>query len=204
LKGRGLELAWLKSEVDAFFIHIQGSARLRLVEGGTMRIGYDGKSGHPYTGIGRLAAERGLLSREGAHKDGLEAWLRAEPEEGRALMRENRSFIFFREIGLLEHEGPIGAAAIPLTTGRSLAVDRTLVTFHTPIWVDAAELRDLDDADRPFRRLMIAHDTGSAIVGPGRGDLFFGSGDAAGSRAGRVRHAAAMTLLVPTPSAEAK
>lgn len=204
LAGQGLELAWLKSPVDAFFIHVQGSARLRLPDGSTMRIGFAGKSGHAYTSIGRLAVERGILRREDAHKDGLETWLKRHPAEGLALMRENRSFIFFHETELAEDEGPIGAAGVPLSPLRSLAVDRTLHTFHSPIWVDAPSLGDPDAANRSFRRLMIAQDTGSAIVGPARGDIFFGSGDRAGSLAGRVQHRAAMVLLLPeAASAEA-
>ena len=126
----GSSLPGCEDPVDAFFIHVQGSARLRLTDGGTMRIAFDGKSGHAYTSIGRLAVERGLLPREDADKDGLEAWLKAHPEEGRALMRENRSFIFFRETALGEDDGPLGAAGVPLTAGRSLAVDRTL--HHLP------------------------------------------------------------------------
>jgi membrane-bound lytic murein transglycosylase A len=204
LNGRGLELAWLRDPVDAFFIHVQGSARLRLLGGGTMRVAFDGKSGQPYTSIGRLAAERGILARDGAHKDGLETWLKAHPEAGRALMRENRSFIFFRETELAEHEGPLGAAGVSLTPGRSLAVDRSLTTFHTPIWVAAADLPDPDAPTRPFRRLMIAQDTGSAIVGPARGDIFFGSGDRAGSLAGHVRHEAEIIAFVPVASAAAR
>lgn len=199
LAGQGLELAWVESPVDAFFIHVQGSARLAL-GGEVMRISFDGKSGHAYTSIGRLAVERGLLPRERADKDGLEAWLRANPDAGAALMRENRSFIFFREVELGPDDGPLGAAGVPLTAGRSLAVDRTLMTFHAPVWVDVPELRD-PATETPFRRLMIAQDTGSAIVGPARGDLFFGSGAAAGSAAGRVRHAAEMIALVPRRSA---
>jgi membrane-bound lytic murein transglycosylase A len=197
LAGRGLEFAWLKDPVDRFFIQVQGSARLRLADGRTLRIAYDGKSGHPYTSIGRLAVERGILVRENADKDGLEAWLKRNRYEGRALMRENRSFIFFRATDLAEEQGPLGAAGVPLTAGRSLAVDRAQMTFHTPIFVDAP---GLDDPERPgeaWRRLMVAHDTGSAIVGPARGDLFFGSGNRAGSLAGRVRHAATMIALVP-------
>lgn len=196
LAGQGLEIAFVESPVDAFFIHVQGSARLKLAEGGTLRIAFAAKSGHPYTSIGRLAVERGLLKRERADKDGLEAWLKQNPEAGRALMRENRSFIFFRETELDEDDGPLGAAGVPLTPLRSLAVDRTLHTFHTPVWVDAPELA-APRGDAPFRRLMIAQDTGSAIVGPARGDIFFGSGAEAGSRAGRVRHKAAMVALVP-------
>jgi membrane-bound lytic murein transglycosylase A len=197
LAGRGLELAWLADPVDAFFVHVQGSARLRLTDGGTLRVSFDGKSGHPYTSIGRLAVERGLLSRDEADKDGLEAWLKRNREAGLALMRENRSYIFFRATSQAEDEGPIGAAGVPLSPGRSLAVDRTLHTFHTPIWVDAPGVHDGSGGDATFRRLMIAQDTGSAILGPARGDIFFGSGDRAGSMAGRVRHRAEMILLLP-------
>ncbi|HEX9904468.1 MAG TPA: MltA domain-containing protein [Propylenella sp.] len=201
LAGRGLELAWLEDPVDAFFIHVQGSARLRISDGGAMRIAFDGKSGHRYTSIARLAVERGILTREAADKAGLEAWLEGNPEAGRALMRENRSFIFFRETGQDEADGPIGAAGVPLSPGRSLAIDRTLHTFHTPVWVEALDLPDPNRAGEEFRRLMIAQDTGSAIVGPARGDIFYGSGEAAGVSAGRVRHAAAMIVLAPVGGA---
>jgi membrane-bound lytic murein transglycosylase A len=197
LAERGLEIAWLADPVDAFFIHVQGSARLRLTSGRTLRVSFDGKSGHPYTSIGRLAVERGLLSRDKADKDGLEAWLKQNREAGLALMRENRSYIFFHETSQAEGAGPIGAAGVPLSPGRSLAVDRTLHTFHTPIWVDAPGVDDGSGGDPTFRRLMIAQDTGSAILGPARGDIFFGSGDRAGSFAGRVRHRAEMIVLVP-------
>ena len=204
LAGRGLEIAYVEDPVDAFFVHVQGSARLRLRDGSTMRIGFAAKSGHRYTSIGRLAVERGLLSRARADKDGLEAWLKANRAAGVALMRENRSFIFFRELGDLgDADGPLGAAGVPLTAGRSLAVDRTLMTFHMPIFVTAPTLPDLADPDRPFRRLMIAQDTGSAILGPTRGDIFVGSGSAAGSLAGRIRHEARMVVLAPREMASA-
>ena len=197
LATRGLEIAWLADQVDAYFVHVQGSARLNMTDGRLVRIAFDGKSGHPYTSIGRLAVERGLLTPEAADKAGLEAWLKANPDAGRALMRENRSFIFFRETPELRPEdGPLGAGGVPLTPGRSLAVDRTQWTFHLPVWV-AAGLDDPDCPGRPFRRLMVAQDTGSAIVGPARGDLFLGSGVAAGRIAGTVRHPARMTALVP-------
>jgi membrane-bound lytic murein transglycosylase A len=203
LAGRGLEIAWVESPVDAFFVHVQGSARLALEEGGTIRIAYDGKSGHLYTSIGRLAVEREMLSREAADKDGLERWLKQNPEAGRALMRENRSFIFFRETEQGGDEGPIGAAGVPLTPLRSLAIDRALHTFHVPVWVDAPALPDPETRGRKFRRLLIAQDTGSAIVGPARGDIFFGSGAEAGSAAGRVRHSATMAVFVPAaPSSD--
>ena len=202
LVGKGLELAWLADPVDAYFVHIQGSARLRLPGGGLMRITFDGKSGHAYTSIGRMAVERGFLSAAAADKAGLETWLRQNRQAGCDLMQQNRSYIFFKQTPQITcEEGPVGAAGVPLTGGRSLAVDKNLMTFHTPVWVDAVGVPDPDapsDIAAPhFRRLMIAQDTGSAIVGPARGDLFFGSGDEAGERAGRVRHDAAMTLLLP-------
>lgn len=204
LSGRGLELAFLEDPVDAFFIHVQGSARLALAEGPgagmTLRIAFDGKSGHPYTAIGRLAVERGLLTLEQADKDGLESWLRAHPAEAISLMRENRSFIFFRETDNGADLGPVGAAGLPLTPLGSLAVDRRLHTFQTPILVTANTLED-PERGGPFRRLMIAQDTGSAIVGPARGDIFFGSGAEAGTLAGRVRHPATMVILAPKASA---
>lgn len=197
LGGQGLELAWIEDPVDAFFIHVQGSARLRLQGGSVMRIAFDGKSGHPYTSIGRLAVQRGLLRHDEAGKEGLEAWLKCNREAGRALMAENRSFIFFREVELPAHAGPMGAAGVPLTPGRSLAVDRTVHTFQTPIWVEVEDLADPDRPAAPFRRLMVAQDTGSAIVGVARGDLFFGSGGEAGLQAGRVRNRASTVVLVP-------
>ena len=202
LAGKGLELAWLADPVEAYFVHIQGSARLRMAGGGLMRIAFDGKSGHAYTSIGKLAVERGYLSTAAADKTGLEAWLRQNLQDGRNLMHQNRSYIFFKQTPQITSEdGPMGAAGVPLTAGRSLAIDRTFMTFHTPVWVDAAGVPDPDAppaaAATHFRRLMIAQDTGSAIVGPARGDLFFGSGEEAGARAGSVRHSAAMTLLLP-------
>ena len=134
----------------------------------------------------------------GADKDALEAWLKAHPGEGRRLIRENRSFVFFRETpDLRPDDGPIGAAGVAQTPGRSLAVDRRLVTFHAPVWVAVEGLAEAGAAGFRFPRLMIAQDTGSAIVGPGRGDLFFGSGSEAGSAAGKIRNRAAMTLLFP-------
>jgi membrane-bound lytic murein transglycosylase A len=197
LAGLRLELAWLQSAVDAFFIHVQGSARLRFPDGGIMRVAFAGKSGHPYTSIGRLAVERGWLSLEQADRDGLDAFLRAQPDEGRAVMAANRSFIFFRETDQPPDAGPIGAAGVPLVAGRSLALDRAIHAFHSPVFVAAPALMDPDRKPLAWRRLMVAHDTGSAIRGPARGDLYFGSGDAAGSAAGRVRHAATMTVLLP-------
>ncbi len=196
LDGLGLELFWFESLTDVFFIHVQGSARLNLPDGSVRRIGYAGKTGHPFTAIGKLLLERGKIDREDVSMQAIRAWLASNASEAKELMWENRSFIFFAEF---EHTnpdlGPIGAAGIPLTPGRSLAIDHMLYTFGTPIWV--ATRRPLSHESKPYRRLMVAQDTGSAIVGPARGDLFIGSGDEAGEIAGRIKHEADFVVMLP-------
>jgi len=193
LKGRGLEIAWLADRVDAFFIHIQGAARIRLPDGKTMRLTYAAKSGHPYTAIGRVLIEMGALDKNSATMQSIRAWLGANPKEAHKVMARNQSFIFFREAPIGdESDGPIAAAKVPLTAGRSLAVDRLLHTFGIPVWIETT----LPDASS-FNRLLIAQDTGTAIVGPARGDIFFGSGDTAGAIAGAMRASGRFVVLVP-------
>lgn len=203
LAGRDLELVHLADPVEAFFVHVQGSARIRLAEGGVMRLAYAGKAGHPYLSIGRLAIERGLIEADEMTLDALRAWLKAHPVEARALMRENRSFVFFAEqTGLDDALGAVAASGVQLTPGVSLAVDRTLHTFGVPIFLDADLPLGADGETIPFRRLMLAEDTGSAIVGPARGDVFVGLGAAAGVRAGRIRHTPrAFVVLAPNREA---
>jgi membrane-bound lytic murein transglycosylase A len=197
LSGRGLELVYLADPVDAFFIHIQGAARIELAEGGTMRATYAAKSGHPYTPIGRVLIEMGELEKGKATMPAIRAWLAGNPERAGAIMARNRSFIFFREAVVDDPElGPVAAAKVPLTPGRSLAVDRLLHSFHVPVFVDTRLPNGQD-----FRRLLVAQDTGSAIVGPARGDIFFGSGDDAGVLAGTMAAAGRFFLLVPRGSA---
>lgn len=196
LAGRGLELVYLVDPVDAFFIHIQGAARIALAEGGTLRLTYAAKSGHPYTAIGRVLIDMGELKPGKATMADIRAWLAENPERAAAVMARNRSFIFFREAPVDDAElGPVAAAKVPLTPGRSLAVDRLLHTFHTPVWVDTT----LPGGDT-FRRLTIAQDTGSAIIGPARGDIFFGAGDEAGKIAGGMASKGRFILLMPRHS----
>ncbi|HEV7253929.1 MAG TPA: murein transglycosylase A [Mesorhizobium sp.] len=196
LAGRGLELAWLKSKVDAFFIHVQGAARLLMPGGRTVRVTYAAKSGHPFTGIGKVLADMGEIPLAAVTMQSIRAWLAQNPEGVDELLWRNRSFIFFREAPVDEPAlGPVAAAKVPLTAGRSVAVDRLLHTFGTPFFIHAPELTAFDG--KPFRRLMIAQDTGSAILGPARGDLFAGSGLAAGEIAGVVRHRADFFALLP-------
>ncbi|WP_208979070.1 murein transglycosylase A [Stappia stellulata] len=200
LAGRGLELVWLADPVDAFYIHVQGSARIRLADGGSMRVGYAGKTGHPYSPIGRVMIERGLAEPGTVTMSVLRKWLADNPQEIDDVLRRNRSYIFFREIDELgPDDGPVGAAGLPLIAGRSLAVDASLHTYGTPVFVSATLPAVADGQERTFRRLMIAEDTGSAIVGPARGDIFFGTGDAAGRQAGGVQHSAEMIVLHPHP-----
>ncbi|HUG63372.1 MAG TPA: MltA domain-containing protein, partial [Methylomirabilota bacterium] len=186
-------VAFVRDWIEAFFIHVQGSARIRLAGGGVRRVTFAAKSGHPYFAVARVLVERGLMTAAQATADVLRSYLEQHPEDVAAILLRNRSYIFFREAPVSDSAlGPVAAAGVALTPGRSLAVDRHLHTFHLPVFVSA----DLGDPE-PFRRLMIAQDTGSAIVGPARGDLFCGSGDDAWRRAARIRHPASFILLRP-------
>jgi membrane-bound lytic murein transglycosylase A len=197
LAGQGLEIAWLRDEAELFITQVQGSARLRLTNGGKARLVYAGRNGHPYTSIGKKIVERGAMRLEDMTLAKLMGWLRADPARGRAVMEENRSYVFFaRDDAAPHNRGPIGGAGVPLTEGRSLAVDRTLWPYGLPVFIEVEPLTP-EGPRRPIRRLMIAQDTGSAIVGPARGDYFMGSGDEAGARAGLVRDAMRFVILVP-------
>ena len=196
LASQDLELFWLKSAVEAFYIHIQGSARLLLSDGTSARVSFAGKTGHPYTSIGKLLVKRGVMTVESANMVNIRAWLEADEERALALLHQNRSYIFFTEVtGHQPEFGPIAAAGVQLTPGRSLAVDKAQHPYGTPVWIGTNT--PLPSSSEPFRRLMIAQDTGSAIVGPVRGDLFIGSGNEAGLVAGSVRHDTKFVVLRP-------
>jgi membrane-bound lytic murein transglycosylase A len=197
LAGRGLELLYLRDDVELFLAQVQGSARVRLPDGSIVRMVYAGRNGHPYTSIGRVIVSEGRMSLDEMSLERLKAWLRQNPTEARRIMRMNRSYIFFAlGRGMDLAAGPIGAASIPLTPGRSLAVDRGLWSYGLPFWIES----DLTSATgSPWARLMIAQDTGSAILGPARGDIFFGSGADAGRQAGLVRHPGRFVVLEPRP-----
>ncbi|CAH2398453.1 murein transglycosylase A [Mesorhizobium escarrei] len=201
LAGKGLEIAWLADKVDAFFIHVQGSARLTMTDGRLCRVTYAAKSGQRFTGPGKILSELGEIPLEAVTMQSVRAWFKAHPQRIDEILWRNRSYIFFREISVSEAAvddpelGPIAAAKVPLTPGRSVAVDRLLHTFGTPFYIDGPSLTAFDN--KPFRRLMIAQDTGSAITGPARGDLFTGTGDAAGEIAGVVRNPADFYALIP-------
>jgi membrane-bound lytic murein transglycosylase A len=195
LAGRGLELLYLDDEVELFFMQVQGSGRVRLADGSSVRLGFAGKNGHPYTSIGKRLVERGEGRPEQMTMEGVKSWLRADPGRGRALMQENRSYVFFRALDGEGRDGPLGAEGVPLTPGRSLAVDTEYHRLGLPVFVTVPGLAT--EEGQAFRRLMIAQDAGSAIRGPERGDIFWGSGAAAGATAGSTRHAARFYVLLP-------
>lgn len=195
LEGRGLEIAWVNDPVDAFFLQIQGSGRIRLAEGGELRAGYAAQNGHPYFAIGKELIDRGAIPREQISMQSIRRWLEENPEEGVAVMRKNASYVFFQE---LEGEGPLGAEGVPLMPGRSLAVDRKHIPLGVPVWLDGTMPGAQEGAaDRPLRRLLVAQDTGGAIRGPVRGDVFWGHGEYAADIAGRMKHPGRIWLLLP-------
>jgi membrane-bound lytic murein transglycosylase A len=190
LAGKGLELVWVDDPVDAYFLQVQGSGIVRLAEDGTMRLGYDGANGRPYVAIGRLLVERGEVPLKEMTMARLHDWIATHGDAGTALMRENPSYVFFKEI---PGDGPYGSEKVVLTAGRSLAIDRHFLPMGLPIWLDATQ-RFLPGT---IRRLVVAQDTGGAIRGPVRGDLYVGSGDSAGREAGALNASGRYYLLVP-------
>jgi membrane-bound lytic murein transglycosylase A len=196
LSGQGLELVFLADPVDAFFLHVQGSGRIRMPDGRLVRITYDGKNGHPYTSVGRYLIDAGLFPADQMSLDALKVWLRADPSRGREVMRQNASYVFFRELTGSQAEAPFGTMEIHLTTGRSLAVDTRFHAIGTPVFVTAPSLVHAGDSGG-FHRLMVAQDVGSAIRGPERGDIYFGSGDEAGVLAGHTKHPGHFFVLLP-------
>ena len=199
LAGRGLELLWLADPIDAFFLQAQGSGRVRLAEGGALRVGYAASNGHPPTIIGRILVERGELSKEAATMQTVRQWLRDHPAEATALMQMNARYIFFRETS---GDGPVGSLGVTLTPGRSLAVDPSLMPLGAPLWLDTTYPAGTPEAGLPLRRLVVAQDTGSAIKGAVRGDIFWGSGEAALRYAGPMKQLGRYYLLLPRTVAD--
>lgn len=191
LAGRGLELLYVDDEIDAFFLEIQGSGRVLLDNGQTVRVGFAGKNGHGYFPIGRELIRRGAIPQEQMSMQAIRDWLRANPREAGTLMEMNPAVVFFR---IVDGDGPIGAHGVPLVPGRSLAVDPAYVPYATPIWLETTDpLRP----GAPIRRLMVAQDTGGAIKGPIRGDVFWGFGPEAEARAGYMKQPGRWYLLLP-------
>jgi membrane-bound lytic murein transglycosylase A len=191
LDGKGLELIWASDPVDVFFLHIQGSGRAVMDDGQILRLGYAGQNGHPYVAIGRDLIERGAIPREHMSMQAIRKWLNENPDKSPEVMALNPSYVFFR---ILEKEGPVGAQGVPLTPGRSLAVDLKFMPMGIPIWLDTT---DPLETEKPLRRLVVAQDTGGAIKGPVRGDLFWGFGGEAAAKAGAMKQAGRYYLLLP-------
>jgi membrane-bound lytic murein transglycosylase A len=200
LDGQHLEICWIKDQTEALVIQIQGSARVRLEDGVIVRINYDGHNGYPYVPVGRILIERNIIPREEMSMERIREWMRTNPQDAEEVRRKNRSFVFFRINGLSDGRDDreaVGAQGVPLTAGRSIAVDSALHVYGTPFFIRAG--RSLTGEPRPasFDRLMIAQDTGSAIVGPARADIYWGAGDEAGRIAGRIRDPGTFAMLVP-------
>ena len=187
----GHELVWLDSALEAFLAQVQGSVRVRLPDGSTRRFGFAGKNGHPYSSIGKELLRRGELSETDASVSAIRAWALCNPAALGDLLRVNASFVFFRLLDLPQWAGPLGTMRRSVTAMRSLAVDPAHITLGAPVWVEAGGIA----------QLMIAQDTGSAILGPARGDIFFGTGASAGEAAGRLRATGRLVVLLPRTQA---
>jgi membrane-bound lytic murein transglycosylase A len=197
LDGRHLEICWIKDPTEALFIQIQGSARVRLEDGTMLRINYDAHNGYPYVPVGRVLIERKIIPREEMSMQRIREWMHDNPEAAEEVRRQNRSFVFFRIVGLTDDREAIGAQGVQLTAGRSIAVDKALHVYGTPFFIEAGIPITDDKRSTGFHRLMIGQDTGSAIVGPARADIYWGAGEVAGRLAGRLRHPGRFTMLIP-------
>ena len=197
MQGRGLEIAWVDDPVELFFLQIQGSGRIRLPSGQVMRVGYRGANGHPYRSIGVELVRRGLFDSHQVSADVIKSWVRRNPEAGEELLYHNPSYVFFREVSKVPADrGPLGAMNRSITTLRTIAVDPAYVPLGAPVWIEK-------NGNDPMHRLMIAQDTGSAIKGAQRADVFMGTGDAAGREAGKLRDPGRMLVLMPIQRAYA-
>jgi membrane-bound lytic murein transglycosylase A len=179
------------------FSQIQGSARVRLEDGSTIRINYDAHNGYPYTAVGRILIDRGIIPKEQMSMQRIREWMDQNPDGANELRRQNRAYVFFREVQLSDKDEAVGAQGVPLTPGRSIAVDKALHVYGTPFFIEGELPIESEQSKTPFRRLMVAQDTGSAIVGPARADIYFGAGADAGRVSGRLRNNARFIILVP-------
>ena len=191
LQGRGLEIAWVDDPVELFFLQIQGSGRIRLPDGRYLRVGYGGSNGRDYRSVGVELVRRGIYKAHQVSAQVIKNWVRRNPVDGPELLRHNPSYVFFRKVNKVPADkGPLGAMNRSITTLRSIAVDRRYVPLGAPVWIEKGG-RD------PLHRLMVAQDTGSAIKGAQRADIFYGTGDAAGRAAGRLRDPGRMVVFMP-------
>ena len=195
LDGKGLELLWLDDYVALFFLQVQGSGIVRFADGSRQRVGFAAANGLPFTAVGKILKDSGKLQPGQATAQGVMAWLRQNQDEGWAVMQQNRRYIFFR---MIDGPGPIGSQGVALTPGRSLAVDSSFLPLGAPLWLDTTQ----PGGTAPLQRLVVAQDTGAAIKGPVRGDLFWGAGEAALAEAGAMQQKGRYWLLLPLAVAE--
>ena len=197
LDGWHLEICYLHDQVDVLFAQIQGSARIRLEDGTILRVNYDSHNGLPYTPVGRTLIDRNLIPKDEMSMQRIREWMEANPDAAKDVRAQNKSYVFFRITNLATEDEAIGAEGAPLVPGRSIAVDHALHIYGTPFFI-AADLPIANDkAGTKFRRLMIGQDTGSAIVGPARADIYFGAGDEAARMAGRIKNSGDFFMLLP-------
>jgi membrane-bound lytic murein transglycosylase A len=196
LDGQHLEICWVRNPFDALSIQIQGSARIRLEDGTILRVNYDSHNGRPYAAVGRILIEQYGIPPEQMSMERIRQWMRANPDLADKVRQGNASFVFFRITGLSDQGEAVGGQGVPLSPGRSIAVDK-LHVYGTPFFIQAELPIDSDKPTTRFRRLMIAQDTGSAIIGPARADLYWGAGDVAGRIAGRIRQQGQFVMLLP-------
>jgi membrane-bound lytic murein transglycosylase A len=197
LDGWRLEICWLRSQLDVLFAQIQGSARIRLEDGTILRINYDSHNGWPYTPVGRVLIERNIIPKDEMSMQRIREWMEAHPDDAKDARRQNKSYVFFRIVDLASEDEPMGAQGVPLVPGRSIAVDRALHVYGTPFFISADLPIANEKTATKFRRLVFAQDTGSAIVGPARADIYFGAGAEAARIAGRIRNPGAFAMLLP-------
>ncbi len=197
LDGWHLEICYLHDQVDVLFAQIQGSARIRLEDGTILRVNYDSHNGWPYTPVGRILVDDKIMTKDQVSMQSIRAWMEANPAQANAVRRENKSYVFFRITDLATEDEAVGGEGVELVPGRSIAVDRSLHAYGTPFFIEAELPIANQKAETKFDRLVIAQDTGSAIVGPARADIYFGAGDEAARIAGRIKHAGAFIMLIP-------
>ncbi|MEM7470697.1 MAG: MltA domain-containing protein [Pseudomonadota bacterium] len=191
LKNRGLEIAYINDPVDVFFLQVQGSGRVALQDGSALRVGYAGKNGRNYKSVGQELVRRGVYQPHQVSAQVIKRWVRNNPVDGRALLQHNPSYVFFREVSEVPaHKGPLGAMNRSITPMRSIAVDPAFTKLGAPVWIEKR-------GKEPLNRLMIAQDTGSAIKGAQRADIYYGTGSDAGRRAGTIKDAGRLVVLMP-------
>lgn len=197
LSGRGLEIAWVEDPVELQFLQIQGSGRIKLAEGGTIRLGYGGSNGRLYRSLGKQLVRKGVYDPHQVSQKVIQNWVKRNPEAGHELLMSNPSYVFFRVIGKVDaSRGPLGAMNRSITAHRSIAIDPKFTPLGAPVWVEKK-------GNTPFHRLMIAQDTGSRVKGAQRADIFWGTGEAAGRAAGKIRDRGRMVVLLPIQRAYA-